>query len=180
MSKLDILAVKFGEWVIRTRWMVILAVVAIVIAAASGARFLAFDTNYRVFFSADNPQLQAFDQLQRVYTKTDNVVFVLKPNKGTAFSKDVLSAVKELTEESWKLPYSGRVDSITNYQHTYAEGDNLTVVDLVEGDPQDLSKGDLNYIENAVMNEPLLIHNVISEDKKLQVLMLHLTFLKNL
>ncbi len=164
MSKFDNVAVSFGQWVIRFRWLVMLLVVLVVAALAQGMGKLVFDTNYRVLFSADKPQLQAFDELQRVYTKTDNITFVLKPESGTVFEAETLRAVQELTEESWKLPFSGRVDSITNYQHTYAEEDDLTVVDLVEGDPADLNAAELAAIRDVALGEPLLVHNAVSAD----------------
>ncbi|MDB2415023.1 efflux RND transporter permease subunit [Rickettsiales bacterium] len=166
MSKIDNLAASLGGWVIKWRWIVILLVILSVFGMASGASRLVFDTNYRVFFSKENPQLKAFDELQRVYTKTDNITFALKPKSGNVFSAETMQAVQELTAESWKLPYSGRVDSITNYQHTYAQGDDLTVVDLVEGDPYELTSADFNRIRNIAMSEPLLVHNSISADGK--------------
>ena len=51
---------EFGDWVIRFRWWIILFTIVLVFAAASGGRFLGFSTDYRVFFSKDNPQLIAF------------------------------------------------------------------------------------------------------------------------
>ena len=46
---------EFGGWLIRFRWWIILFAIVFVFAAASGARFLGFSTDYRVFFSKDNP-----------------------------------------------------------------------------------------------------------------------------
>lgn len=48
---------NFGRWVLKYRWLVIIVSVLTVLAFASGGRFLTFSTNYRIFFSADNPQL---------------------------------------------------------------------------------------------------------------------------
>jgi len=59
----------YGEWVIRFRWWIILVTLLVVAAAASGARFLDFSSDYRVFFSKENPQMQAFEALQNTYTK---------------------------------------------------------------------------------------------------------------
>ena len=73
---------------------------------------------YRMFFSEENPQLNAFEQLQNTYTKNDNVLFVIAPQNGKVFTRETLSAVAELTREAWQIPYSIRVDSITNFQHT--------------------------------------------------------------
>ena len=53
----------YGWGVIRWRWLIMLVTVLLVAAAASGARFLRFDTDYRVFFSKENPQLKSFDEL---------------------------------------------------------------------------------------------------------------------
>ena len=57
--------------------------------------------------------------------------FVLAPADGMVFTPETLSAVEWLTEQAWQIPYSIRVDSVTNFQHTYAEGDDLIVEDLV-------------------------------------------------
>ena len=64
----------YGEWLLRWRYLVLITTIALVAVAASGMRFLEFKTDYRVFFSADNPQLQAFEQLQNTYTKRNNFV----------------------------------------------------------------------------------------------------------
>ena len=40
-----------------------------------GAKNLFFNNDYRIFFSPDDPRLQAFENLQNTYTKNDNVLF---------------------------------------------------------------------------------------------------------
>ena len=59
---------------------------------ASGARFLEFTNDYRVFFGEGNPQLKAFDNLQDTYTKNDNVLIMLMPKSGKVFEPDVLKS----------------------------------------------------------------------------------------
>ena len=111
---------QLGEWVIKARWWIILSTLLLVMVAASGARFLEFSTNYRVFFSEDNPELMAFESLQDTYTKNDNVLIVIAPEDGQVFTRETLSVVEELTQAAWQTPYSLRVDSLTNFQHTWA------------------------------------------------------------
>ena len=72
-------ASRYARWVIRWRVPIILATVVAAVVAASGARFLYFSQDYRVFFSSGNPQLEAFETMQRVYSKDDNISFVIKP-----------------------------------------------------------------------------------------------------
>ena len=157
------MAKSYAEWLIRWRYLILIATVVLVVAAAGGLRFITFKTDYRVFFSADNPQLKAFEELQDTYTKTDNVMFVLAPKDGQVFSRETLASVADLTEASWQIPYSLRVDSITNYQHTSAEGDDLIVADLA-ADPQQLDTDDFQAIRDIALNEPLLINRLISEN----------------
>ncbi len=47
------------------------------------------------------------------------------------FTPRVLALVRDLTEDAWQIPNSTRVDGITNFQHTWADGDELIVEDLV-------------------------------------------------
>ena len=66
-------------------------------------RLLTLTTDYRVFFSEDNPQLTAFETLQNTYTKNDNLLFVIKPADDAVFSPQVLAAVEKLTEDAWQM-----------------------------------------------------------------------------
>lgn len=153
---------QFGHWVIQWRWLIILATLAFVVFAFFGTKNLVFTNDYRVFFGEDNPQLLAFDEMEQTYNKNDNVLFVLAPKNGNAFTAETLKAVYELTEQSWQIPYSTRVDSLSNFQHTYAVGeDDLVVEDLIL-DPSEITDNDINRIRDISLNEPNLVNNLIS------------------
>lgn len=146
---------------IRWRYVILAVTLILVAMAASGARLLQFDSDYRVFFGKDNPQLQAFERIQNTYTKYDNLLFVLAPASGKVFTRDTLQAVQWLTEQGWQVPYASRVDSITNFQHTRAEGDDLVVGDLVD-EVATLSDTELAQVESIALSEPLLRNRLIS------------------
>ena len=152
---------SLGPWVLKYRWLIIVLTLLLVFGAASGGRFLIFKADYRVFFSSDNPELQAFDNLEKTYSRNDNVLFVLSPKDGNVFTRETLKVIETLTEKAWQIPYSTRVDSISNFQHTYAEGDDLIVEDLVS-DAENLSNADLEKIKNVAINEPLLKQRLVS------------------
>ncbi len=152
---------NFGEWVVRYRWWIIILTLVFVGVSASGARFLDFSSDYRVFFSEENPQLQAFDALQNTYTKNDNVMIALAPKDGKVFTNETLSAVEKLTKESWQIPYSIRVESITNFQHSWSKEDDLIVEDLVKN-AHKLSDADIKRIKAISLAEPLLVNRLIS------------------
>jgi uncharacterized protein len=156
------LIVRYGEWVVRWRWVIVLTCFAVAFSCAWGTQFLRFDTNYRVFFSKENPQLNAFDALEAIYTKNDNVLMVLEPENGRVFTSPFLAAVEDLTRQSWKIPYCLRVDSITNFQYSRAEGDDLIVGDLIQG-AFSLTERELQEKQKIALAEPLLANRLISD-----------------
>ncbi|OPZ97560.1 MAG: MMPL family protein [Planctomycetes bacterium ADurb.Bin412] len=152
---------NFGKWVVRQRWWIIGVTVMVLLLTGYGLRLLTFNRDLRVFFSKENPQLQALDALENTYGKTDNVSFALSPASGDVFTRETLAAVEELTEAAWQVPYSSRVDSLTNYQHTEAVEDDLTVEDLVR-DAGNLSDEDLARIRKIALGEPQLVNLSLS------------------
>lgn len=156
---------SYTRWIIRWKYLVVLITLALTFAAASGGRFLGFSNDYRMFFGEDNPQLLAFEKMQATFNKNDNVLFVVTPKSGKVFTKQTLTVIKDITKEAWQTPYSTRVDSITNHQHTTAEEDDLIVDDLVV-DPDSLSDSDLLKIQSIAINEPMLVHRLVSPDSK--------------
>ena len=158
MSELE---AKLGPWVIKHRWLIIVLSLILVFAAASGGRFLVFKADYRVFFSDDNPQLKAFDNIEKTYSRIDNVVFVISPKDGNVFTRETLKVIETVTEKAWQIPYSTRVDSISNFQYTYAEGDDLIVEDLIS-DAENLTDAEIEKIKSVALSEPLLKQRLIS------------------
>jgi len=156
---------SYTRWIIRWKYLVVLASLLLVFAAAIGGQFLSFSNDYRMFFGEDNPQLLAFEKMQNTFNKNDNVLFVITPKSGKVFSRDTLTVIKDITKEAWQVPFSTRVDSITNHQHTTAEEDDLIVDDLVV-DPDVLSEQDLIRIQSIAINEPSLVHRLVSPDSK--------------
>ena len=152
---------RYANFVVTHPWRILLLTLLVVLFAGSGGRFIEFTNDYRVFFSDDNPELQAFEAMQNIYTKTDNVLFVVAPENGKVFSAETLALVAELTELSWQTPYSTRVDSVTNFQHTVAEEDDLLVGDLVD-DVAQMSVEEVQYVRDVALNEPLLLNRLIS------------------
>ena len=152
---------RYIDFVIGHPWRVLLLAVLVVLTAGSGGHFLEFTNDYRVFFSEDNPELKAFEAMQDIYTKTDNVLFVIAPKEDNVFDADTLALIAEMTDLSWQTPYSTRVDSVTNFQHTIADGDDLLVGDLVD-DVTGLSAEDIARVRDVALNEPLLLRRLVS------------------
>jgi len=166
-NRLDGFAGGLARWMIKLRWFVILTTVAGSIAFGSYATTLEFSNNYRAFFSKQNPELQAFEEFQSTYTKSDTFIFVLDPKDGSgAFTTETLAAVELLTEEGWQIPFALRVDSLSNFQHTYAIEDDLIVEDLIQ-DARSLTPIEISEKRDIALAEPLLRNQLITADGKI-------------
>ena len=153
---------RYTRWVIRNRWWVVLSALLVAVASGTGMSKLGLANDYRVFFSEDNPDLNAFEAVENIYTKNDNVLFIVKPREGEVFTAANLKVIRSLTEDAWQIPFSTRVDAITNFQHTWADGDELIVEDLVgrgEITPDVVARA-----RRVSLAEPLLTGRLIAPD----------------
>ena len=161
-------AKRFIERVLAARWWVILATLALVAIAASGIVKLEFSANYRIFFDDDNPQLLALEKLEHTYGKNENIVFLIVPDDGDATSQNALAAATWLTDAAWFAPYARRVDSLANFQHTTAEGDDLYVRDLV--DPQELDRAEVRLLVREIgLSDPRIAGSVLGRNGDVSV-----------
>ena len=161
-------AKRFIERVLAARWWVILATLALVAIAASGIFRLEFSANYRIFFDDDNPQLLALEKLEHTYGKNENIAFLIVPDDGDATSQNALSAATWLTDAAWYAPYARRVDSLANFQHTTAEGDDLYVRDLV--DPQELDRAEVRLLVREIgLSDPRIAGSVLGRNGDVSV-----------
>lgn len=155
-------AVKWGSFVVKNKWTVLIFSTILALSLASQGK-MEFDGDYHVFFSKSNPELEAFDALQEKYSKVDNIIMVLAPKNKNVFTRENLIAIEELTADAWNTPYSSRVDALTNYQHTRAEGDDLYVEDL-SYESEGLTIEKVEEIKNIALNDPVLVHRLVNEE----------------
>ena len=163
----------FAHWVIRNRWGIVAVAIVLLVIAAAGIRHLHFTSSYRVYFGPDNPQRVAFEELENTYVKNDNLIIVVAPEDGEVFTRENLSIIEEVTKRAWQIPYANRVDSITNFQYTEAEQDNLIIRDLVRNAAK-LSNTELTRIKQIALNEPLLRGSLIRENTRVTGLFINI------
>lgn len=152
----------FSNNILRLRWLIIISILTLVGVAGLGAAKLQFKSDYKTFFKPNNPQLNDFLDMQEIYSKSDNVAFIVAPKDGHVFSPETLAAIWELTQEAWLVTYSSRVDSITNYQYSHAEADDLIIEDMLR-EKDDLNPATIEKIRQVTLAEPLLVKKLIAE-----------------
>ena len=150
--------------IVSHRWLVVALATVLMLAVTAGARFITVTSDYLVLFRDDNPQLLAFQALENTYSATDRALIAVAPREGSVFTSEALGAIVELTDAAWEAPYSSRVDSLTNYSHSEALGeDDLVVAPLVE-DASVLSDADLARVQTIAMDAIEIVGRLVSRD----------------
>ncbi|MER2490350.1 efflux RND transporter permease subunit [Catenovulum sediminis] len=154
---------RFLAMLVSRSGLVMVCSLIAIFVMAFGAQNLYFRGDYKVFFGAENQQLQEFEAMQKTFSKNDNVSIVIEPKSGDVFNHKTLKLVTEITEDAWQTPFSTRVDSLTNYQHTEAEQDDLIVDYLVsEFADIEITQEMIDKTKAVSLNEPLLVNRTVS------------------
>lgn len=150
-----------AEALVQHPWRALFAGLLLVVLCAGGLGGYQYSMDHRAFFSVDNPQLQAYERLHTDYSRTDTVLMALAPANGQVFDADFLSVLKGLTEAAWQIPYSQRVESLTNFQHVQVDGDSINTADLVD-DPAGLTPEALQRLQRIATQEPFLVNALVN------------------
>ncbi|WP_461430932.1 efflux RND transporter permease subunit, partial [Ketobacter sp.] len=148
-------------WLVKNRLMLFLISLVLIGVSCYGALNLTVKSDYKIFFEKTNPQMLENERIQQSFSSSDNVLLILNPGDGEIFSREHLDAIESLTRDAWLTPYSQRVDSLTNFQNTFVDGDELLVEDLVS-DALNMSDEEIALRKDIAINEPLLVHRLIS------------------
>jgi len=164
ISPLDRKIVAYADFLIQFRWLILLLSLTVTAAIGYSASKLTLSTDYRYFFSDANPQLLEFNNIEDTYSKADNILFVFAAPEGeSAFSPRMAKLQGEFTDAGWLLPYSSRVDSLSNFQRTQADGDDLLVDDLIPN-PAHASAKELQDAQQYALQEPIIYKRLIRDD----------------
>ncbi len=156
---------KYTEILISHRLKILIPTLLLILFATIGAKFLEQPSGYRGFVENGQPNYKEILNLEEKYGMIDTLSYVIKPNSGDVFQKDVLQLIYELTEVSWKTPYSSRVSSLTNHQYTTVDGDDINIDDFIS-DVENLTDNDLNNLRELALAENTIVNFILSKSAR--------------
>jgi predicted RND superfamily exporter protein len=148
---------------LKYRWLVLFLSLCAVAVMALSLKHLVVVTDYEVFFDGDNERLIKYRENEVAFGRRDSVQFTISVKTGSIFEPKVLAVLEEMTQESWHIPFSKRVDSLTNFPYTRAEGDDFIVDDLFS-EALTMSPEDIDIRRQFALKEPSL-GNAISQQQ---------------
>lgn len=150
-------------------WLLFFAV------CVSGSIYIPLKTDYRAFFSKEDPYFLNDQQLLDTYVPNDNVLFILAPKNAQALSAESLQLQIDMTEAAWQLPFSVRVDSLSNFQHITSTEDELTVKDLIE-DSQGYDGERLSELRKIIKDDTELLGRLLAYDESVSAVSVSFRF----
>lgn len=152
---------RIMAWVVYNPWAFAFFSIFLVLFATAGLFNYQSSNDPRQFFAADDPEFLRFTLLEKQFTSSEVVYFIVAPKDGNVFTQQHLAVTEALTREAWSLPKTLRVDSLTNFQFNQVAGDDLTVRNLVEN-ADALSPAEVARIRDIALHETALLNNLIS------------------
>lgn len=162
---------RIAKHLITYKASVICMVLTVVLVAALGISKLQFNDDYRAYFSENDPYKMAHHSLEQEYSESEYLLLVVTAKDGSIFSHPVLSAIEDITKQAWSLPYVLRVDSITNYQFSRADGDDLLIDNLYDSE-YDLTTGQLMALKEYAISEPEVVNKILSPNARVTSIVL--------
>ena len=154
---------RYSAFVLKHRWLVVGIATFVMLVLTMGAVNIGVTNDHRVLFDEDDPQLLALEELDQTYAESNTALVAIAPSNGLVFTGETLGVVERLTEAAWHLPYSTRVDSLTNFSYSESEGDDLNVGPLVE-DASELGEQEVARLERTALSLTEIVGRLVSHD----------------
>jgi len=152
---------RFSRFVVAHPRLTLAMSLLLLAVFALGLLGLTFDANSRSFFGKDNPHYRALTELEDIFGRNNNVVYIVTARDGDLFTSESLAAVAELTDRAWQTPHSTRIDSLATYQVTRAEGDEIIVEPLIDLEP---AEPDFAAMRERALGTPDIENWLVSAD----------------
>ena len=150
-------------------FIVIITMIIIAFIASLGSQNLHFRGDYRIYFEKTYAPLLSYEEMRETFSKNDNVAVLIVPNSDGVDNNKTFQLIQQMTESAWQIPFSSRVDSLSNFQYTWSEYDDMVVEDLIP-EETDLSRTEIDRIIEVALQEPILNGRILSSDKQVSLL----------
>ena len=127
------LSYRFAHYLIENPFKSIVFALLLAAVLIPGVTRMQADFSYRIWFRESDPWLAQFDAFERQFGNDELVALIVHSPSGI-FDEESLELVKDLTKDFWQVPEIIRVESLTNYNWTHAEEDDVIVEPLIPDD----------------------------------------------
>lgn len=133
-----------------------------VMALAPGLLQFAEKYDVRIWFLETDPHIQVLNRFERQFGNDENMVVALRSEQGL-FTEEHLPMLVDISESLWEVPQILRVDSVTNFNITRVDGDDLLIEPLIDLE-KTYRQDELNELEREALANPIIPRYLLSKD----------------
>ena len=122
------------RWILGNPWKTLAISFLVLGLMAPQMKNIDADFSYRTWFRDGDVLLNEFDAFERRFGNDDAIVVVVHSENGV-FDIESTELLNNLTADMWQVNEVIRVDSLSNYNWVYGEGDSIIVEPLLEPAP---------------------------------------------
>ena len=138
---------------------------ALIILSNMGLQRLTFDGSTEFFFGEQHPNMVKWREFGNTYGSPNRALMMLRSKDGSSLLTHTkyLQALEETTAKLEQIKHIIRVESLSNYQHSWSQGDELFVEPLFEH-AKNLNPEQLQNIQQIAASDPALLKRLVSEN----------------
>ncbi|MCP4216451.1 MAG: MMPL family transporter [bacterium] len=162
------LAGRIASFITNKPWLSLGLALLFIILAIPGLSKMQADFSYRIWFSESDPLLKQYDAFERRFGNDETVAVIVHSPSGI-FDKESVELLQSLTADMWLVPEIMRVESLSNYNWTHSEEDDILVEPLLPDD-EELTPQLLEERRKVALSHEVLPGYLVSKDGKTAML----------
>jgi len=121
----------------------------------------------RIWYASTDPLIKQLDKFERTFGNDELVILAVYKESGL-FDTETLEYIRKLTEDAWEIADVIRVDSISNYNYTFGEDDDINIEPFFPEDA--ITESDVQRIKKLAFQDKRLINYLISQNGKMVII----------
>ncbi len=156
---------SYSDFILKHPWLNIFFSLFIVAIFAPGNLYFQEKYDVRVWFQESDPHIQLLDVFERRFGNDENLVIALHSPSGI-FDKETIQTIHDLTEEMWRIPQVIRVESLTNYNDSRSDDEEIHIGPFIDLDEYELTDEFLKQKALEASKHKVLPSYLIDKDQK--------------
>ena len=154
---------KVVDWIANSPKRSFIISLIIIIGFLPGLSMFGEKYDVRIWFRTTDPLIKTLDAFEKRFGNDESLVIAIHSPNGV-FDMATSKVIHEMTDKMWRIPQVIRVDSLANYNYSYAEGDDIIVEPFFPDTAEEITQDFLDEKKPQAMNHKVMPGYLISKD----------------
>ncbi len=141
----------------------LLLTLALMVILIPGWKSFGEKYDVRIWFRTTDPLIKVLDKFERQFGNDESLIIALHSPSGI-FDVDSARLIHSLTERMWGVPQVIRVESLSNYNYSSAEGDEVVVGPFFPDEIDDITHEIMPELKAKALSHKVMPGYLVSRD----------------